>query len=331
MKRENLIFIINLLIVATLCACAILIPYASLIFTLASVGFFAVFTYKNTAGKSFAALAVALAVTFTIYFLFGITVDTICGAASSFCLIALSGGAIGLMMRNKCSYRTVLSGGAFVFLLPFLIEFARLRIYYGVDLIQVMIAEPLDAMFAAIASIPKQDLIDAGAESALLLFAELENMKWPLIQQMASIFPAFLIIICSLCAFLTFLFCRKFVFCRYRTVMHEYPHFRELQLPRSTSWLLTILYVATMFMGASPLSGAIKNIVIIICALYAICAVSVIDFLFAKIRVHWSLRALTYLIAFPIILMIDPTIPVIAGIIDSMFDFRRLRRRKTEI
>lgn len=327
MKHEKLIFIINLIIAATLCAGGVLIPYASLILTLASVGFFAVFTYKNTIAKSMTAIAVALAATFASYFVFGINIDTICGAASDFCLMALSGSSIGLMMKYGCSYRTVLSGGAFIFLLPFLIEFAKLRFYYGVDLIQVMITEPFESVFAMYSEL----LASYGAEEMTAVTAQLENIKHIFIQAITVVVPAFLIITCTLCSFITFLVCRKFVFCRYGDVLIQYPHFWELQMPRSASWLIAILYTATMFMKASSMSGALNNIILILCAMYCICSISIIDFFFRKTRVHWALRALIYCFAVPIFFTISPTVPILAGVIDSTFDFRRLRRRRTEI
>jgi hypothetical protein len=163
--------------------------------------------------------------------------------------------------------------------------------------------------------------------------AEFENIKWMITQMLAAITPALLIIICSLCSFITFIVCRKIIFRKYGVVMTKYPHFWELQLPKSASWILALLYISTYFISDSPIAGAIINVILIICAMYFICGISTIDFFFKKKGLHWSIRIILYAISFFILLLFGIAYFgfILIGVIDSSFDFRRIRARRSEI
>lgn len=321
-------FIINLIISAVLCAGEVFSPYATLPIIIVSIVFFTVFAYRNELKRNIIILSVALITLLASYFSYGINIDTVCAALSDFCLIALSGSAIGIMMKHRCSYRTVISGGALAFLSPLLIEFAKLRFYYGYDLIQVFITEPLDAMLAMYSDI----IATSGTAELEPLITELTNSKWALVQVIASITPAMLILVCSLCSFITFLVFRKIIFCKYGEVMTEYPHFWELQLPRSASWILSLLYISTFFVIAPTITNIVLNVIIILCALYFICGISTIDFFLNKKRIHWILRIIIYAIALVLLLIFGAAYfgVILIGVLDGAFDFRHIRARRSE-
>lgn len=335
MKNSKLGLIINIIIAIALSVGAVMLPSASWIIMAVSGVFFMVRAYMDKASVLAAELAASLIAYLTIHCRNAIGIDTVCAGISDFFMIPLSGAIIGCLAKAKSSYRMVISGGALACLASFLIEFAKFRFYYKMDLAEVFINQPLSELF----SVYSQALMNTGAENASAIAQMLIDNKWYVQQALATVIPSVLIIMCAFIAFFVFIIGRKFIARRYGIIMETYPHFWQLQMPRSASFALTLMYILSMFMSSSPMAGAVMNIVIILSALYVVCGLAVVDFFFRKTRIHWIFRLVIYGIAFIVLSVLGAILPfanvfsmlLFAGVFDGMFDFRHLRFGGTRI
>lgn len=329
MKKPTLGFIINIIMAAALSAGAVVFPYVSWIIMAVAAIFFMVCAYRYDLPKTIALLAASLASIAAAECSGGITIDNLCTSASTFCLVSLNGAVIGMLCRSKMNFRMVITGGCLVNLSAFLIDFAMYKFYYRIDLGEEFINRPIAEFFTYYREI----LITADIEGTAGIIEVLGDLQWYIQQMLATIVPSALIILCALLAYGIFLTGRKIIFRKYGTVMESYPHFWQLQLPRYASMVLAALFVITLFMSSSPLAGAVTNIIIIFCALYMVCGLSVVDFFFKRTNLHWAVRIIIYAIAFIVLGIIGLIIPVanistvllFAGVIDGMADFRRIR------
>ena len=329
MKKHIFVFIINIIIAAVLSAGAAIFPYASVLIMAVSAIFFMVCAYTRKTSETTVLLIASLVSIISVKFSFGVNADNLFTSASLFCLSSLSGAVTGLLAKSKNDFRMVIAGGTFVNLASFLIDFAILKFYHGINLGEELINKPVAQFFEAYNQILSATSIN-GAENMLEVMGDLQ---WYMQQILATVVPSVLIILCAFFTYATFLIGRKFIFKKYGIVMENYPHFWQLQLSRSASVFLAILFVLTFFINSSPLSGAITNIIIISCALYFMCGLSVVDFFLRKRNIHWSLRIVIYVVGFTVLGIIGIVIPIanistillFAGVTDGMFDFRRLR------
>lgn len=329
MKNNKLSFIINIVIAAVLSAGALLFPYASWIIMAVSAVFFMVNCSRYSVAKSLILIVVSLAAVFTAKCYAGVTVDNLATAASSFCLLALNGAVIGWLIRSKNNFRMVITGGTLINLASFVIEFALFKFHHGLDLMDELINKPIAEFFKIYSELIPQ----MGMDNAKNVMDVMDDLQWAMQQMLATITPSLLIIFCAAFAYGIFLVGRKILFRKHSVIM-EYPHFWQLQLPRSMSAIMAVLFLLTMFMGSSPLAGAITNIVIIFFALYFMCGLSVLDFFFKKkTNLHWALRIPIYAVGFTVLSIIGMILPfanittllLFLGVIDGMVDFRRLR------
>ncbi len=330
MKNRTSGFILNIIIAAILSAGAAVFPYASVLIMVASAIFFAVCAYTHKTTETVVVLISSLTAILVTKCFSSVNADNIFTSLSLFCLTSLSGTVTGMMMRGKNDFRMVIAGGTFASLASFLIDFAVLKFYHGINLGEELINKPIADFFEVYSGILASTNI-GGAENFLEITGD---MQWYVQQAMATVVPCILIIICALFTYVTFLAARKFIFKKHGVVMSEYPHFWELKMPRSASLILSILFLITFFMDASAISGALSNIVIIFCALYFMCGLSVVDFFLRKRRIHWVLRIIIYIIGFVLFSIISLILPILnitsillfTGVTDGMFNFRRLAK-----
>lgn len=329
MKKHIFVFLINIIIAAVLSAGAAVFSYAAVPIMVVSAIFFMVCAYTQKTAETPVLLIASLVSIISIKFSFGVNADNLFTSASLFCLTSLSGAVIGLTSKNKCNFRVLIAGGTFANLASFLIDFAVLKFYHRIDLAEELINKPVANLFEAYTQVLSASNIN-GTEN---IIEAMGDLQWYMQQMMATVAPSVLIILCAFFAYVTFLIGRKFIFKKYGTVMEIYPHFWQLQLPKSGFVVLVILFVVTFFMKSSALSGAITNIIIMLCALYFMCGLSVVDFFLKKRNIHWALRIVIYIIGFAVLGIIGIIIPIanissimlFAGVTDGMFDFRRLR------
>ncbi len=329
MKKHIFVFIINIIIAAVLSAGAAVFPYASVPIMAVSAIFFMVCAYTRKTSETIILLIASLASIVAVKCSLEVNADNLFTSASLFCLTSLSGTVIGLTSKSKCNFRMLIAGGTFANLASFLIDFAVLKFYHKIDLAEELINKPVAGLFKAYNHVLSASNIN-GTENILDAMGDLQ---WYMQQMVATVVPSVLIIICAFFAYVTFLIGRKFIFKKHGTVMENYPHFWQLQLPKSGSVFLAVLFVVTFFIKSSALSGAITNIIIMLCALYFLCGLSVVDFFLKKRNIHWALRIVIYIIGFAVFGIIGIVIPIanissillFTGITDGMFDFRRLR------
>ncbi|MBQ6998992.1 MAG: DUF2232 domain-containing protein [Clostridia bacterium] len=329
MKKHIFGFIINIIIAAVLSAGAAFFPYASVLIMAVSTIFFMVCAYTHKISETLILLIASLLAIIAAKCSLSVNADNLFTSTSLFCLTSLSGAVIGLLTKFKSSFRMVIAGGTFANLASFLIDFAVLKFRHNLDLGEELINKPVADFFEVYSQILSSANI-SGAENIIEVMGDLQ---WYMQQMLATVVPSVLIILCAFFAYVTFVIGRKFIFKKHGVVMENYPHFWQLQLPRSASMALAVLFIVTFFMNSSPVAGAITNIIIILCALYMLCGLSVVDFFLRKKRFHWAIRIVIYVIAFTVLSVIGVLIPVanapslllFTGVIDGLFDFRRLR------
>ncbi len=328
--KKNISFVIDIILAAALSAGAVLIPYASLIITAVSAVFFAVKCYRLSAVKSAVLTVVALAVIYAAKAQGVISLETAVMAASVFCLSSLNGAVIGRLIKGNAQFHMVLTGGTLATLTSFLAEFGFLKFYRGMNLGEELINKPISEFFGIYTEV----LSKSGVENSDAILDAMGDVQWAMQQMLAAITPSMIIIFCAAYAYIIFLIARKILFTKSGIIL-PYPHFHQLHLPKAMAAVLGVLFLLTFFMGASSLSGAITNIVIILSAVYCVCGLSVIDFFFKeRSRVHWALRAVIYISGYTVLSVIGAILPfanittilLFLGVIDGVADFRHRRQ-----
>ena len=103
-----------------------------------------------------------------------------------------------------------------------------------------------------------------------------------------------------------------------------------MRAPRSMTWIAVLLYLVYVFSEqGSAFWVVLANAVFILYTIIAVCGFSIFDFMLAKVVKPAILRVLIYVATFLVAglifgLVID--LLVIAGILDSSRDFRKLGR-----
>ena len=327
MKTSILKFVTNLILCLFIFIGAFQSPVFTMIFSIAGGILFMRVAYNFNNKSAFAFLACSLTISVLFAFCLGFNAKNLCLGIAYFFIVALPGFAIGYTCKIKKDFLTVLVSGAISFLFAFITLLVEFKFVLKLDFIELFISAPIKQTIKAY----KEAFALSGVEQMQTIAESLSEMSWYITQTITMIIPSVFIIICGLGAYFIFLAGRKFMY-KTEHVILPYPHFHQLKMTKSATFIFAFLYIITMFMEVSEFSGAITNIIIVFYALFALCGLSFIDFYFRRKTANWILRIGAYFLASIVLTIFSILIPfanplsllLITAIFDSSRNFRRL-------
>lgn len=329
MLKKNIFFIINIIMTALLTFAGVSYPVAFLPVALCMGVYLMYHAYAQSTGRTLVLCAVSFAVATGVFFVPQFVASSICYGLASFLLLCGGGCAMGFTIRAKGNLLSVLCFGALSFLVAVLIWLGANAAFFEVNFIEEYINKPVKMLFESYRGVFSSQEI----KGANQLIPILDDLEIYLKQIMAMILPACLIILFGIYSYIVFGLGRKLIENTKKAPLEGYPVFSRICLPRSMSAVFTVLWVISMFMKDSLMAGAITNIIIVMSAIYTVYGVAVVDFLLRKRFDRGFIRFIIYIagillfaiigIIFPVLHL--PTLLLILGITDFLFDYRRLR------
>lgn len=332
--KQFVIFVVNAMIIIASCLFGEHSPVLLIAGIVTSGAVFTVSSYKDSPAKTVALIAVAVITSAATSFYHGFDTFALCKFAETLLLICAPGVVMGFSAKRKCSLISVLVGGALCYLAPLIMWFVYFKFSQGINIAEEFISKPV----AEFIEVYKQTLAASNLEGAHKALQLADDIRWLLEQTVTMIIPSVMIVASAFAAYVVFSSGRVCLAKFSKTDLEQYPKFHELQAPRSASIVLAILFIASLFMESSPLSGAVINIVIILCAVFFLCGLSVIDCILSRRRIPLAARIILYpviLIATSLIGLIlpvfnIPSLLLFTGVTDGLADFRRLRKGESK-
>ncbi len=144
-------------------------------------------------------------------------------------------------------------------------------------------------------------------------------------------FPSMVIISSMVIGYIIVMIC-SFVIKRTKIKDVEVVSFSSLKAPRSMSTVAVISYLIIMVMGAETTVGAVlANVVFVLYTIIGVCGLSLLDYKFRKKIKSAVVRIIIYVLIFMfggVFLNFILNGLVIAGILDSAYNFRRIDNEK---
>lgn len=286
--------------------------------------------YKNSLNHNIGLSAVSLAtVSAASVYMYGLSATALFTALSVYLCIWAIGAAIGFAAKKGSSFVYVIAYGTISALLPILMWFFKNKFLDGINILEEYINKPVSQFFTIY-----RQMVPSNTQNADQLKEVFENLQWYLQQTMAMIIPSCFILVCTITSYLVFVCGRKLLSKVNNISLYSYPLFNQLQMPKSTSFAMAVLFIISFFTGTSNLSGAITNVIIVLSAFYMVCGISVTDAFLSKKISRPILKLIIYAIALCGSAFIGIIIPffslpsalLLLGVIDSSLDFRRLRK-----
>lgn len=332
MIKQFILFALEAVIITLSCIAGATSPMLLAAGTVVSGVIFMVSAYKNSLYKTLVLVFVALISSAAVSFTAGFNTIALCKAAELFLLICVTGTVIGLVAKGGLSLPSAIIGGGLCCLAPLLIWFVYFKFVNGINIAEEFINKPVALFIEAY----KQTIASSGFEVSQKLLQVMDEIQWYLKQFVAMVMPSVFIILCSLASYVIFSAGRTFLSKFHGIHLNQYPVFHALQMPRSASIVLAVLFTLSLFMGSTPFADAVINIIIILCAVFTFCGFSVVDCAFSKKRIPLPLRIILYPVIFMVSSVIGLIIPLfnvpslllLIGVTDSMFDFRKLAKRE---
>ncbi|MBQ7096994.1 MAG: DUF2232 domain-containing protein [Clostridia bacterium] len=297
------------------------VPVASLVFLICSGIPFAVFSAKYDLKFS---VPVLMVTGFVYWFAAGHWAN----AVTTVAVAVLPGLVAGYMLgRKQLFYSALLATCAFVGL-GWILEFSAMDRIFGVsvdDLLNGIVEGTRQTMSAMVSQVTKTGLINNGVDLNGLFDEAIAMMNL----MIHTYFPSFIVVLSMLMGYVT-LRLSGFAIRKTKTAEVRIVEFSMMRAPRSMTWIAVLLYLVYVFSEqGSAFWVVLANAVFILYTIIAVCGFSIFDFMLAKVVKPAILRVLIYVATFLVAglifgLVID--LLVIAGILDSSRDFRKLGR-----
>ncbi|MBE7012944.1 MAG: DUF2232 domain-containing protein [Ruminococcaceae bacterium] len=334
MVKQNIFFIIKAAVTVAVSYLAAAIPGAFIPGALVLGVLLVAWTYSQSYGKTALLGFLSLASIGVGVFSGRVDADFVCRVIYNFLIICGGGTAIGIALKTKRTFVSLLSVGTLTYLSSFLVWIVKDSVIGKINFIDEYINKPVALFFETYTQL----LTASGTQNFENILAVTGDLQWVVQQTLAMIVPSFFIICCASLCYVVFSVGRKIIVKFYGSTIEGYPEFSQIRLPKSVSAVLSVLFIISFFTGNSVFAGAIANIIIILSFVYIVYGLSIVEFFFKKTRLRFFIRFITYIIAFAVSGFASLILPVInapmillmLGITDSMFDFRKLKGGNSE-
>ncbi len=189
------------------------------------------------------------------------------------------------------------------------------------DMMNEMLGQ-FEQMFEASVTNMPQEMLDK-TEISTAFHAMMETMK----AMLRLYFPALVVISSMLIGYIIYMICGFFIK-RLKVAESNAVPFSMLKAPRGMCFLAVILYLVLMLGDEKSTFVAVSaNVVMILYTIIGVCGLSLADFFFARVVNKGILRVLIYFGVFvfgSFLLGILSSLLIMAGIIDSSYNFRRI-------
>ncbi len=242
--------------------------------------------------------------------------------------VVAPGCAMMAVWKKNLGMREIITAGTLGFLLQTMLEFIIIRIQSGENIFSEMLSsmqKEADAMLPQF----RQMLETSGVANVEESMQALTQMYHYLIETLAQLIPALLLICCCVMAYIVLCICMAFLRHDGQDTDSITP-FTQLHAPRSVALALLMTFAISLFASAQVIRGAALNITVVLFAYFTVCGISLLCFWMKRMFPRILLRTLIAvpMVAVAISMMMLPILnPVqlflLAGIIDSAFCFRR--------
>jgi len=230
---------------------------------------------------------------------------------------------IVVAFRRQFEYKITMAMGTGGFLLGYLCQFFVYQLLHGQNMYAVMLQNDREAIAdAVVTALSASGTMSGGVESANVMVNQLFEM-------ILLCIPAVLMIISAMLAGFAIWAAAAFL---------KKEGFSVVTIPiarfyAAKGWGLVYILTIILSLGDDAISGFGLNIFILLSAYFCVCGFAVIDFYMKKRFTKVYLRCMIYIPAFLILssgmLFVSPVLILIfAGILDMIFDFRKLRLKK---
>lgn len=253
-------------------------------------------------------------------FLIGISIDMISGVM----MLAIF-GSIAIYIADGISKRKksieIIVPSSIIFFISTILVLLMLRGFSGINLIEGL--EENIKMFTELRMNMIDDMDLTNIES-FRIRDDVDNMY----SYILSIMPSILIILSVFISYINYYF-SIIVLRKLGLGIRDNPRFSRFRLPNNfiigSLVMFLVVYLLRNF-ETIPNDVIQLNLLVLVVSLLYIQGLSVIDFLLIRLKFNIGLR----IIVIGITLFVAPiiTLILIAGIIDIIFDFRKLRRRR---
>ncbi len=251
----------------------------------------------------------------------------------SLTLLLTAAAAFILTFRGKIKFFLGVITVAGAFLLSTVINIYLVNVSSGTNIINIIINENFDAMYALVESMPEESLPRLFGGIAGGNVGTVKNALLNLLLEIKEIytimFPAILILNTLLLSYVLFMITKQIIFL-FKKDVSAFPKFSQLKLNRSAAFVFVLSYILPSFMSSPRVAAALSNINAILGGVAFICGLSFIDYkLRQKVKNAW-LRLAVYIAVFfgaASILGLLVIILIFIAIFDTFADYRKLSKK----
>ncbi len=268
---------------------------------------------------------VSLAGALICYIIWGIQ-GSILGIVAT--VISLAGFIMGISIKGKWSLQGVLSFSGGTMLLAVIGGMYGYNQLYHADCVKQIIEGMKAITYDAITQLESTSATNPAFTSnpeefnqVMLSFKDSVNNMYELLVPMI---PAILILTCAGIAYAIFGIMR-FILKRNGMLLPMLPDRRHLIMGRGDGWILILCWILTTFITNKNVVYALSNISAIISVFFFVCGVSLaLNLIQYKVKTSPAKWALRILVFFSIGTIIASELYVMAAIIDSVWNFRKI-------
>ena len=249
------------------------------------------------------------------YFSFGteyITPGVLTAVAS------LAGFVMGLSIRGKWALQGILLFSGGVFLAAIMAAVFAINKIYDADIINQVITNLKEVAYDTL-------LLFGMATSGTA--ADIKSMVDTAYDYITTLVPSVLILTCAGMAYISFGIAR-YILKKNKIILPMIPDRRHLIMSRGSGWIMIMVWLLNMFVENERIGYALTNISVIISTLFLICGISLtlhlIEYRVKPEGIKWLLRAVVFTSMFSAGSMLISELYVMAAIIDSVWNFRRI-------
>ncbi len=266
---------------------------------------------------------------FSILIITALTIGSILSAISILLMSVLPGAVAGNCLGKDRPFFVALFATCVAVCIGWIAEIFVIDMFLSEQGIEGMIGE-MTAQFSEIigsitSKVPSEEMNGIDIEKLTTTMVKLMEDTFRLY------FPSMVIISSMVIGYIIIMFC-AFVLKRTKTKDVKVVSFSRLKAPRSMSTVAVISYLFFIFMGSETTLGAVlANVVFVLYTIIGICGLSLLDNKLGKKIKSAVVRIIIYILVFTlggVFLNLVLNGLVIAGILDSAYNFRHIEREE---
>lgn len=226
-----------------------------------------------------------------------------------------------LVYKKRLTFFSGVFLGTFLFLMSFGCSVYGVSVMYGYSPLDVMLNNAFADIVNMYSSVPGISADDIGAVNQVMMeVKDFYVVLLPSIVILSNLFWVYMIMMIA-----------KGAFALFRKDVSGFAKFCDLKMPKSALLLSVISHILFLVFKNQQIGYAFLNFSSIIFMICSVCGLSVIDYAFRKKFKISVLRALIYVAALftlTVLTGIGGTVLTFVGMMDAVFDFRKMKTDK---